>query len=68
MNLEDEIRKAVEEEREACALLHDSINPGCDCQPEGCGAMGAIIAYRDAIRARGKPKEKVAGKSVSGKW
>lgn len=41
------------EEREACAALHEIISPNCDHDPgAGAGAMGAIIRYRDAIRAR----------------
>lgn len=48
---------AVLAEREACAQLHESINPACDHERPhvpGAGAMGAVIAYRDAIRARSK--------------
>lgn len=30
--------------------LHDSVATGCDCAPDGAGAMGAVIAYRDLIR------------------
>lgn len=48
---ESDRRRAVDEALERAALLHDSIDPGCSCQPEGCGAMRAIIQYRDAIRA-----------------
>ena len=51
---------AVRKEREACAMLHESINNDCDKDRYrqsvtgcGCGAMGAVIEYRDAIRARG---------------
>lgn len=52
--LENVSLSAAKAERERCALLHDSIDPGCTCQPEGCGAMRAIIQYRDLIRARGE--------------
>ena len=50
------IREAVAEEREECALLHDSISPTCDHEKPGtgAGAMRAIIQYRNAIRARGQ--------------
>jgi len=44
-------REALEE----AALLHDSIDPACDHERQdgvpGAGAMGAIIEYRDKIRA-----------------
>jgi len=39
------------DQRERDAQLHDSISPGCDCEPHGTGAMGAILAYRDCIRS-----------------
>lgn len=51
--------QARDEEREACAMLHEQIHADCDRDrikiklPCGCGAMGAVIEYRDAIRARG---------------
>lgn len=52
---------AVAEEREACAMLHESVPNECDRDLHklsvtgcGCGAMGAVIAYRDAIRKRGE--------------
>jgi hypothetical protein len=59
------LREAVAEEREACARLHESINADCDRDRIGrgdngwcgCGAMGAIIEYRDAIRACGSHKQ-----------
>lgn len=51
----------VAEEREACAMLHESVPNECDRDLHrltvtgcGCGAMGAVIAYRDAIRKRGQ--------------
>jgi hypothetical protein len=44
-------------EREACANIHQNIDPSCDHEKEkglpGAAAMGAIIKYRDAIRERG---------------
>lgn len=47
------VQAAVTVEREACAMLHESIRTNCDHEPgAGAGAMGAVIAYRDAIRAR----------------
>ena len=37
---------------ERAASLHESIRPSCDHEPNiGAGAMGAVIPYRDAIRA-----------------
>ena len=56
MLITDAITAAVEEEREACAVLHSNIDPRCSHEAEhgdpGGGAMGAVIRYRDAIRAR----------------
>lgn len=53
------IREAVLAEREACARLHDNISPACSHEDEhgdpGAGAMGVLIAYRDAIRGRPSP-------------
>lgn len=53
------IRDAVLEEREACASMHASIDNACSHEREhgdpGAGAMGAVLAYRDAIRARPPP-------------
>ena len=53
------IREAEVDARRAAfedaARLHDSIDPGCQHDAgEGCGAMGAIIRYRDAIRQRAR--------------
>lgn len=46
---------AREEERERCAMLHENVNPASDEERlnnvPGAGAMGAVIEYRDAIRA-----------------
>jgi hypothetical protein len=43
------------DERERCARLHENINPASDEERlngvPGAGAMGCVIAYRDAIRA-----------------
>jgi hypothetical protein len=53
------IEAAVASSREACAGLHEQINPASDEERlggvPGCGAMGAVIEYRDAIRARDTP-------------
>jgi hypothetical protein len=52
--------KAREEEREACAGLHESIATECDHDLGGLGpmshpgGMGIVLRYRDAIRARAK--------------
>ena len=39
---------------EACAMLHENINPASDEERQknvpGAGAMGAVIEYRDKIR------------------
>jgi hypothetical protein len=49
----EQLYAAVEQEREACAMLHKNVRTHCDHEPPaGAGAMGAVIAYRDAIRAR----------------
>ncbi len=49
---------------ERAALLHESINPASDDERlnhvPGAGAMGAIIQYRDAIRAIGFVEREVA--------
>jgi hypothetical protein len=46
---------ATKQERERCAALHESINSASDDERfhghPGAGAMGAIIEYRDLIRA-----------------
>lgn len=43
-------------EREECARLHEQINPASDEERldhvPGAGAMGAVLQYRDLIRAR----------------
>ena len=50
------IAEAIEAEREACAALHESVNPASDQERHdkspGAGAMGAVIEYRDLIRKR----------------
>ncbi len=48
--LSSALRDAYAAGLENAALLWDSIDNGCSCEPEGCGAMGAIIQYREAIR------------------
>jgi hypothetical protein len=51
-----QIAEAIEAERERCARLHESVNPASDEERlhnvPGAGAMGAIIEYRDLIRAQ----------------
>lgn len=46
--------ETMDETIEQCAMLHEQINPASDAERlegvPGCGAMGAIIEYRDAIR------------------
>lgn len=41
---------------ERAAALHEAVNPACDHErghdTPGAGAMGAVIEYRDRIRAR----------------
>jgi len=32
------------------AKMHENIDPACDHNADGCGAMHAIIQYRDEIR------------------
>lgn len=43
-------------EAEACAALFESVNPASDTERHngdpGAGAMGAILEFRDLIRAR----------------
>lgn len=43
--------------------LHDSVATGCDCAPDGAGAMGAVIAYRDLIRTE---RCSVCGRATGG--
>jgi hypothetical protein len=49
-------------ERERCAQLHEQVNPASDderlAHVPGAGAMGAVIQYRDMIRAAGIMEEK----------
>jgi len=50
------VHDAVLEEREACALLWDSIPNHCDHDideaQKDCKGIGPILRYRDAIRSR----------------
>ena len=48
---------AVKAEREACAMLHEQIPNHCshEVNCHGAGAIGAIVKYRDTIRARSNP-------------
>lgn len=54
------IQQARDEALEEAAQLHENINPACDHEREhgapGAGAMGAVIRYRDAIRALKGPR------------
>lgn len=51
----DLIGRVQAAERERCAQLHEQINPASDDERHnhvpGAGAMGAVIEYRDKIRA-----------------
>jgi hypothetical protein len=51
-----QIAEAIEAKRERCARLHERVNPASDeerlCNAPGAGAMGAVIEYRDLIRAQ----------------
>ena len=52
---EDGRRQGATEMREAAGYLHEQINPASDEERQnsdpGAGAMGAVIEYRDKIRA-----------------
>lgn len=49
----DADRRARADERERCAMLHESVRVNCDHEPgAGAGAMGAVIQYRDLIRSQ----------------
>jgi len=51
----EEIRKAVEAEREACAKLSQTLpNPYKHCQISSHAYDTAVVDYSRAIRARGK--------------
>ena len=54
--LMDLISRIRAHEREECARLHEQINPASDDERyhsvPGAGAMGAVLQYRDLIRAR----------------
>lgn len=51
-----QIVAAIEDERERCARLHEMVDPASDDERSrgvpGSGAMGAVIQYRDLIRAQ----------------
>lgn len=51
----DLMARMAASERERCAQLHEQINPASDDERHhhcpGAGAMGAVIEYRDKIRA-----------------
>lgn len=48
-------KTGAERVKEAAGMLHENINPASDNErlhgDPGAGAMGAVIEYRDAIRA-----------------
>ncbi len=50
------IDAAKQEERQACAYLFEMVNPASDDERNngvpGAGAMGAVLEFRDLIRAR----------------
>jgi len=50
------LEAAKDREAEACAVLHESVDGTCDHERNsnlpGAGAFGAVIEYRDIIRAR----------------
>ena len=49
----DAATRARVDERERCAMLHESVRVNCDHEPgAGAGAMGAVIQYRDLIRGQ----------------
>ena len=56
-----EIRQAEQAAYERAAMLYENIDPACDHERQngdpGAGAMGAIIEYRDKIRALAKETE-----------
>lgn len=55
LHVQNECQRARNEALEEAARLHENINPASDIERgnkiPGAGAMGAIIEYRDAIRA-----------------
>ena len=49
----DATTRARIDERERCAMLHESVRVNCDHEPgAGAGAMRAVIQYRDLIRSQ----------------
>jgi hypothetical protein len=59
--LVSDIRDAERAALERAAQLHEQINPASDAERHngdpGAGAMGAVIEYRDAIRAMIPPAD-----------
>ena len=53
INLLERMQKA---ERERCAYLYEQVNPASDLErangDPGAGAMGAVLEFRDLIRAQ----------------
>jgi len=47
----DAVAKARDEALEEAARMHGNVDPACDHNAHGCGAMHAIVQYRDKIRA-----------------
>jgi len=42
---------ARDEALEEAARMHGNVDPACDHNAHGCGAMHAIVQYRDKIRS-----------------
>lgn len=55
-------RRGQDDEAKACALLHESVDGSCDHERSadlpGAAAFGAVIEYRDMIRARIAARQK----------
>jgi len=47
----DAVAKARDGALEEAARMHGNVDPACDHNPHGCGAMYAIVQYRDKIRS-----------------
>jgi len=60
-DMEKVVRQAEQAAYERAAMLYENIDPACDHERQngdpGAGAMGAIIEYRDKIRALAKETE-----------
>jgi len=53
------LKRRVQEEREACALLHEQVDVSDGVEP-----MALAIAYRDLIRARGDHPDRADAQSA----